>query len=62
MTSDMCRNLSRSISGVMSKSRYCAVKEYKETVDSLRRSTMGFASYDYLKHIEIWMLLKAKRQ
>ena len=38
------------------------MKEYKETVDSLRGSTMGLASNDNLEHVEIWMLLKAERQ
>jgi len=40
-------------SGAARKSRYWALKKYKETVDSLRQSRMGFALSDNLKGVHI---------
>ena len=58
--SDACRDSSGSTCDVVKNSRYWAMKEYKETVNSLRRSGMGFPSNDYLEQIDMSSSCSAK--
>ena len=60
LMSDACRDSSGSTCDVVKNSRYWAVKEYKEMVNSLRQSSMGFISNDYLDQMYISSSCSAK--
>ena len=50
---DACRDSSGAASSAIRKSRYWALKKYKEMVDRLKQGGMGFASNEDLKNVHI---------